>query len=124
MPCPLLRDGLCYSPRRSAVAPPEDSSLCKKSTHELSRCPHYDREAAFTMERLLSPGGRRGPVLPYVHLFNRPLKSSCERYMVVPLGAGFAAYCMVLTRYLTVYEAEVCEKNYQTCPLRRRALQP
>jgi len=110
---------LCLSPKRSVLAPPEPGSPCQKSQTEFSKCPYYDRSAASNLERLLSLASRKSGIVSSIHLFNKPLKSQCEKFIVIPEQGGYITYCGVLNRYLTIYEAELCEKYYQTCPLRK-----
>jgi len=119
LPCPLYKDGVCLSPKRHALAPPEQGMPCMRSQHEYAGCPYYDSSIASSIERLLAISAKRLGIVPSIHLFNKPIKSLCERYAIIPEQGGYVAYCAVLGRYLTIYEAETCEKHYQTCPLRK-----
>lgn len=119
MPCPLYKDGLCLSPRRSGLTAAEPGQPCQKGSQEYVRCQYYDKFASSSIERLINLPTRKSAIVASIHLFNKPLKSQCERFLIIPEQGGFITYCGVLNRYLTIYEAEICEKHYQTCPLRR-----
>lgn len=119
MTCPLYKDGLCLSPKRTMLMPPETGFPCQKTQQEYSKCQFFDKSAASNIERLLMLSARRGGLIASIHLFNKPLKSLCEKFIVIPEQGGYTTYCGVLNRYLTIYEAETCEKYYQTCPLRK-----
>lgn len=115
----MYKDGLCLSPKRSALVSPDPNYPCKASMQEYSKCVYFDRDIASSLEKLLSIGVRKASIVASIHVFNKPIKSQCERFVVIPDPIGYLAFCGVLNRYLTIYEAETCERHYLSCPLRK-----
>ena len=64
--------------------------------------------------------GRYGKPLLLIHSISYLPKSSCEYFVVERHESGtFLAACHVLNRYLTRYEAKLCETHWKECPYRK-----
>lgn len=55
---------------------------------------------------------------PQVNILTSVVESSCEKYRLIRTEKGHVAFCTVLSRALTVSSAQLCNKHWQTCPIR------
>jgi hypothetical protein len=70
----------------------------------------------------VSSRGRKSVYTMYPKIFALPRKpsSGCEFFKVEKTGDGsYVARCLILDRYLTIFQVEKCERYWQTCPYRR-----
>jgi hypothetical protein len=121
MPCPFFKNGLCTSPLlgepRADVYRP---GVCDGDKSMYSKCPYYTEKGletlqTFTMDdvvRKLKPD----PLLHYMR--KRPV-SSCKYMKVYEISGHYVAYCQLLGRLLTRYEAELCVTMPEGCPIRK-----
>jgi len=116
MPCPWYHHGVCTSPK---LPEPSDAVVnvarCA-SDREYRSCAYYS-EASQIPQRL----SRRERLKVYtpIHALPSTISIQCSEAVITKLESGIViAYCRVLDRVLTKFEAELCSKYWRECPYR------
>ncbi len=121
MPCPYYKQGLCTSPLlgepRADLYQP---GVCDGDKTKYMKCPYYTEKGleslqTFTDEDIvhkLKPD-------PILHYMKKRLESRCEHFKVYQMAGHYIAYCQLLNRLLTRFEAELCASYPERCPIRK-----
>ena len=117
MPCPWYQHGLCTSPK---LGTPTDAVVSPE------RCLTEDRyvSCAYFVENLrvgLERRSQRREIRIYapIHALLYDLEIRCPYAEILKLENGVKiAYCRILERPLTRFEASLCSEHWEKCPYR------
>ncbi|ABP95868.1 MULTISPECIES: hypothetical protein [Metallosphaera] len=115
--CPYYKSGFCTSPMLDT---PSDSVTSPNRCFKSYRGCRYYQDTGEEKQGLELYQGVDQEVkfYPKVNVMETPLDSQCEHYRPVRTQRGYVAYCNMLARVLTVSNASMCNKHWQTCPIR------
>jgi len=116
--CPYYKNGFCTSP---LLDTPSDSVVSPNRCFKTYKGCRLYQDKGEEREGLLSFQENVELELkfyPRVNILASVVESSCENYRLVRTEKGHVAFCSVLSRVLTVSNAQLCNKYWQTCPIR------
>jgi hypothetical protein len=116
MSCQWYQHGVCTSPK---LPEPTDAVVnvarCL-SEKECKSCAYYT-EAIQSSQRLFRK--ERLKVYTPIHALPSTIAIECPEAVVTKIETGVViAYCQILDRPLTKFEAELCNKFWRECPYR------
>ncbi len=128
MPCPWYTYGMCTSPKldmpTDAVTSPE---RCLDDARYRT-CPYYVEPSGSREAQSQSSSTKRRQsfkVYAPIHALLSNISIGCPFAEVMVLENGIrVAYCKILDRLLTRFEAELCAKHWKDCPYRAFASTP
>ncbi|PWV36278.1 MAG: hypothetical protein DJ555_08135 [Desulfurococcaceae archaeon] len=130
LPCPFYRGGACHSPKLeepddSVVAasrcrgPPETYMGCSLYVNTdlgVNKPPENNNNSGKGGVRVITKNSIASKIYSPIHLLKEPLISECPGYRIENVGTGYVAFCNVLRRALTKYEAKLCSLYWRECP--------
>ena len=118
MPCPWYQYNLCTSPK---LPTPTDAVVAVdrcNSEDMYVNCMYYEEPVKSTTKRMSTRRERAKLYLP-IHAIPPQLDNSCPECEISATENGIKiAYCKVLDRYITRYEAYICNRYWKECPYR------
>ncbi len=135
MPCPYYKYGMCNSPKLDQptdefVNPvrcnggPEIYVTCAmyippEESRSLNTLEKNDQGTSKNTGNITEPRDNRG-IYPLINSLPMPIHSECQYYRLEKRSSGIiVARCEILKRYLTKYEAKLCEHYWRDCPFRQ-----
>jgi hypothetical protein len=116
MPCPWYQHGVCTSPKLPEPSDAVVSVTRCTSDKEYKSCTYYVEPTQLPQKL-----SRREKLRVYapIHALPSLISIECPKATVTKLESGIIiAYCKVLDRALTKFEAELCRKYWKECPYR------
>lgn len=121
MPCPWYRYGMCTSPK--LPEPTGDVVAVDRCNSDdlYANCIYFVQEASARPTQFKRAIVRREKTKVYapIHALPPQLECQCPECEISSTENGIrVAYCKILDRYLTKYEAYECSRYWKDCPYR------
>ena len=119
MPCPWYQYGVCTSPKLPGPTDAIVSAQRCLSDTEYKSCQYYVEPSASKSNQQRSVRRDKLKIYTPIHAIPQEIQIGCPFATITKTeGNILIAYCKILDRPLTKYEAITCSKYWRDCPYR------
>jgi len=120
LPCPWYQYGVCTSPKLPGPTDAVVSATRCLSDNEYKSCAYYVESSSLKLNNQKSLRRDKLKIYVPIHALPKEISIECPYAALSKMEMGIViAYCKVLDRPLTRFEAITCSKYWRDCPFRQ-----